>query len=293
MGKTKIEWSEYSWNPVTGCSKISEGCRNCYAERMAKRLAGRYGYPEAPHHFDVTLHPDRLDEPSHWKKPRMIFVVSMGDLLHEEVPLQTVLSVYNVAEDAPQHTYLWLTKRPHRALEFHRRYIQGQWLPNIWIGVTAENQKCADERIPILLQIPAAVRFVSCEPLLGPVEFWHDWLWPYAGVRCPRIDWAIAGGEGGPNARPMHPQWARDIRDQCIAANIPYFFKQWGEWTPLSAFQVEYLPPRGIEYTWPDAKEVYRVGKKVAGRLLDGREWNQLPNRINNGESSVDSNSVA
>lgn len=186
MGKTKIEWTEYSWNPVTGCTPASEGCQNCYAKRMATRLKGRYGYPE-DEPFKVTLHPEKLKEPLKWKKPRRVFVCSMGDLFHEQVPDEYIAKVWEVMSNASQHTFLVLTKRPQRMKDFLARlgwYIHdrdgypmeavldegGKYtLKNVWLGVTAENQQRADERIPILLQIPAAVRFVSIEPMLGPV----------------------------------------------------------------------------------------------------------------------------
>ena len=261
MSKTKIEWAGHSWNPITGCSKISTGCRNCYAERMARRLAGRYGYPKAPHHFDVTLHPDRLDQPLHWKKPRTVFVCSMSDLWHDDVAEQFIWRVLKVTRDAPQHIYQILTKRPGRMAPVMRecyarlRAAYGSKAEepqrNLWLGITAENQATADKRIPILLQTPAAVRFVSCEPLLGPIDL-HvkrkvgGVVYDYIG-----LDWVIVGGESGPGARPMNPQWARDIRDRCQATGVPFFFKQWGAWR--------------------------RVGKKKAGHLLDGQEWREFP----------------
>jgi protein gp37 len=259
VGKTKIEWTEYSWNPVTGCTPASEGCQNCYAKRMATRLKGRYGYPE-DEPFKVTLHPEKLKEPLKWKKPRRVFVCSMGDLFHEQVPDEYIAKVWEVMSNASQHTFLVLTKRPQRMKDFLARlgwYIHdrdgypmeavldegGKYtLKNVWLGVTAENQQRADERIPILLQIPAAVRFVSIEPMLGPVVIPEEWP-----------DWVICGGETGPGARPIHPAWVRSLRDQCQAAGTPFFFKSWGEWAE------------------------HNVGKKKAGRLLDGRTWDEMP----------------
>ena len=271
---TKIEWTDETWSPVTGCTKVSEGCRNCYAERMAKRLAGRYGYPadgmycitcmeyhegeECPtclgrliprSSFDVTLQPDRLDQPLRWKKPRMVFIPSMGDLFHKDVPFEFVDTVFDIMARADRHTFQLLTKRPERMLAFTQEWDYGDWLlPNVWFGVSVENQEMADERIPLLLQTPAAVRFVSCEPLLGPVELGYECLecgeyYRFSeisnaegecrdGVGCSGserwrgVDWVIVGGETGPGARPMDPDWARDIRDQCQEAGVPFFFKQ-------------------------------------------------------------------
>lgn len=244
---TKIEWAEETWNPITGCTPISEGCQNCYARRMAKRLAGRCGYPfENP--FKVTLHPDKLEQPLRWKKPRMIFVCSMGDLFHEDVPDQIIGQVWHYATMAKQHTYLFLTKRPDRMKDIFTRiantYPNQYPAPNIWLGVTAENQARADERIPITLQIPAAVRFVSVEPMLGPIRLQRDWLMcpggaeyghgmsltrVHAGGCCdrhPRIHWVICGSESGPNRRKTKIEWIRDLREQCISANVPFFLKQ-------------------------------------------------------------------
>ena len=244
MSKTKIEWTEYSWNPVSGCTPISEGCQNCYARRMAKRLRGRCGYP-ADEPFKVTLHPEKLAEPLKWRKPRKIFACSMGDLFHESVPESWILAVYTAMEKCPQHTFLILTKRIHRAAEVLNKFTGRSWpLPNVWLGVTAENQQRADERIPILLEIPAAVRFVSVEPMLGPIRLQRDWLMcpggaeyghgmsltrVHAGGCCdrhPRIHWVICGSESGPNHRKTKIEWIRDLREQCISANVPFFLKQ-------------------------------------------------------------------
>lgn len=174
---SKIEWTDETWNPITGCTKISAGCAHCYAERMARRLAGRCGYPEAPNHFDVTYHPDRMMQPTKWKKPRRVFVCSMSDLFHDDVPKHVVWAIWSRMSCTEQHTFQVLTKRPERALSvLNDLYAQHNWgdpSPNIWLGVTAENQRAANERIPFLLQIPAAVRFVSCEPLLG--RCWGRW----------------------------------------------------------------------------------------------------------------------
>lgn len=259
MARTKIEWTDMTWNPVTGCTPISEGCQNCYAKRMAKRLAGRCGYPKDDP-FLVTLHPERLNEPMKWKTPRRVFVCSMGDLFHEDVPFEYIHGIWDIIKAYPQHTFLILTKRPQRMAEVVNRiyglerlgWSKGFW-DHVWLGVTAENQQRANERIPILLQIPAAVRFVSVEPMLGPVDL-SEWLggtWYCETCECtvdpefvpfseihypcenyldfiPGIDWVICGGETGPGARPMHPDWVRSLVLQCKNAGVPIFVKQMG-----------------------------------------------------------------
>lgn len=237
---TTIEWTARpgttgeTWNPITGCTKVSEGCKNCYAERMAKRLAGRFGYPtDDP--FKVTLHPDKLDQPLHWRKHRTVFVCSMGDLFHEDVPTTYLAAVWNVMETAYNHIFLVLTKRPERMRDFLpisgrvRGYMEP--LDNVWPGVTAENQEQADKRIPVLLQVPAAVHFVSIEPMLGPVIIDH-WLGD-AYSSCHGgfdrgLDWVIVGGESGPGARRMDCNWALDTVRQCQAEGVPVFVKQLG-----------------------------------------------------------------
>jgi len=243
MMPTKIEWTNETWNPVTGCTKISEGCKNCYAERMAKRLAGKYGYPEQPHHFDVTLHPDKLNQPAKWKKPRRIFVCSMGDLFHEDVNFEYVLKVWKVVAENNQHTFQVLTKRPEQMLKFVQ-WLAGadhisiaEFPQNVWVGITAENQKTADKRIPLLLRVPAAVRFVSVEPMLEPVDISGYYLDFYGQGRKEMIDWAICGGETGPGAREMKAEWAWNLYHQCKDARVPFFFKK-----PGDAFQGGELP---------------------------------------------------
>ncbi len=320
MSKSKIEWTERVWNPVTGCTKVSQGCKNCYAERMAKRLAGRCGYP-ADEPFRVTLHPDRLGQPLHWKKPSRIFVNSMSDLFHQDVPDEFIERVWAEMYSNAQHTFQVLTKRPERMLHWYRHSIRAsmslEFPPgNIWLGVSAENQETADQRIPLLLQTPAAVRFVSCEPLLGPVDL-CEWLCCTAcadtcgGTRkpaglsvvahCknPRLDWVIAGGESGPGARPMHPDWARGLRDQCAAARVPYFFKQWGEWRPPAEgeeYNTMNSGPRQArlvdqcgnihctrEASGPDAVTMICVGKVGAGNCLDDRQHLEFPSTRSRG----------
>lgn len=272
MGQTKIEWADAVWNPVTGCTPVSEGCHNCYAKRMATRLRGRFGYPDS-FSFRVTLHRWRLKDPLHWRKPRRIFVCSMGDLFHDYVPDEFIRAVFGIMALTPQHTYMVLTKRARRMQEFFRRLqadaanvpargvrgvpyeddrlnltvmaalqsygisarFQRTWpLHNVWLGVTAENQQRADERIPVLLQVPAAVRFVSVEPMLGPVDLWsrayleRHWMPNDLNHSVPGLNWVICGGETGPGARPMELAWVRSIVDQCRCAGVPVFVKQLG-----------------------------------------------------------------
>lgn len=343
MAKTKIEWADAVWNPVTGCTPISEGCQNCYAKRMVNRLRGRCGYPtEDP--FKVTLHRNRLIEPLKWKKSRRVFVCSMGDLFHEDVPFSYISMVFDVmcswrwpnkeAErlgdesllEDPGHIFMVLTKRPKRVLDWlwwmgeHWRGdspvninldAERHFGKHIWIGVTIENQQRADERIPILLQIPAAVRFVSVEPMLGPVDltriggdlygngrinalkglqnddtYVHEYNLRWKTKHCGELNWVICGGETGPGARPMHPDWVRSLRDQCQAAGVPFFFKHWGEWCHPDQMQGGYDRPYKVfhfnkkEYSSfleKDHDLVIKCGKKKAGRLLDGRTWDEMP----------------
>lgn len=286
--KSKIEWTDATWNPVTGCSKVSQGCKFCYAERVFPRP-----YP-GREFTDVRCHPERLEQPLKWKKPRRIFVNSMSDLFHEKVTTDFILQVYVTMLHADQHVFQILTKRPERMLRFFRDLQKSvtDWpLRNAWLGVSVEDQKTADERIPILLQTPAAVRFVSYEPALGPVDF-SRWLpiQTVGGVEMETwLDWIIAGGESGPHARPAHPDWFRQVRDQCQAAGVPFFLKQWGEWGPqgqiLNCSARKSLCSRRYNWNKPrtdiplesDCRVSFRVGKKAAGRLLDGREWNEFP----------------
>jgi protein gp37 len=249
MGKSKIEWTEKTWNPITGCTKISEGCQNCYAERMAKRLAGRFGYPADDPFKPGTFHRQKIDEPLKWKKPCRIFVGSMGDMFHHDVHHVDMKDIQAVIKESPQHTYIFLTKRPDIMLRYTDVLPDG-WPSNCWLGVTAENQQRADERIPILLQIPAAVRFVSVEPML---EFMDLSYWlngapeQFAPARWrqtyPPLDWVIAGPETGTGARKANNEWFRDLRRQCFFARVPYFLKKTAD----------------------------------GGRLLEGREWNEYP----------------
>ncbi|EME71421.1 Gp37Gp68 family protein [Paramagnetospirillum caucaseum] len=379
--RTKIEWTDATWNALRGCSKVSAGCTNCYAEGMAGRFSdpGQWGYgiatrePESLERYilrgrwtgKVVLDEKALFKPLHWKKPRRIFVTSIGDPFHPAVTDDMLDRLFAVMALAPQHTFQLLTKRPERM----RAYLDGaatpiriasasvsmavgdlRWsnpcgtdgwwpLPNVWLGVSVENQPAANERIPHLLATPATMRFLSCEPLLGPLDL-ERWLridWQCQGCKgffrgrhrkiCPDcgreefwsgshafngrsmkpnpvvppqggrgIDWVIVGGESGPKARPMHPDWAIALRDQCSAAGVPFFFKQWGEWGP---YDEDHCPAtadidpydadeRGIWMT-PDGgranfgtrfnrnAQMIRIGKKAAGRRIDGREHLDVP----------------
>ena len=231
---SKIEWTQSTWNPVTGCTKISAGCRNCYAERLSRRLQAM-GSPNYANGFELTLHPHTLEIPLGWKKPRTVFVNSMSDLFHKNVPLDFIAQVFDVITRAPRHNFQILTKRSNRLLELSDSL---PWPENLYMGVTVENADCRF-RIDHLRQTPAAIKFLSLEPLLGPLP----------NLNLVGIDWVIVGGESGPAARPMRPQWATDIRDQCLNADIPFFFKQWGG-----------------------------INKKKSGRTLQGKTWSQSPN---------------
>ncbi len=231
--KSRIEWTESTWNPVTGCSKISPGCKNCYAERMALRLRamGNQNYANG---FDVTLHRHVLEYPLRWKQPQTIFVNSMSDLFHREVPDSFIFDVFDIMNRAPQHRFQVLTKRSDRLCQLNPELAWGE---NIWMGVSVENSDYR-YRIDHLRNTGATIKFLSLEPLLGPIpELCLD-----------GIDWVIVGGESGPKARPMNPEWVTEIRDQCIEQNVPFFFKQWGG-----------------------------VNKKKAGRLLENQTWDQMP----------------
>lgn len=296
--RTGIEWADATWNPVTGCTKVSGGCDNCYAETIANRFAGTPAYPNG---FQVTLRPERLGLPLRWQRPRRVFVNSMSDLFHADVPDAYIAQVFAVMALASRHTFQVLTKRPGRMksllasrdfrLAVHdeiegrtaRQHSEVWPLPNVWLGTSVETQKWADIRIQHLIETPATVRFLSCEPLLGPVRLCscdgaahqvqrHPFL---KNPACPlhgqnRIDWVIVGGESGPGARPMHPDWARLLRDQCTVAGVPFLFKQWGEWRWAREAD-------DAAHEMAGASTVQRVGKKAAGRELDGIVWDQYP----------------
>lgn len=376
MGETTgIEWTDATWTPVrahydstlvlrdaetgrvdevrhqaTGwhCEHVSEGCRNCYAETMNKRLGTGLDYkpgnlaPRGP--VEMFLDEKLLLAPLKWRKPKRIFVCSMTDLFADFVPDAFIDRMFAVMALCPQHSFQVLTKRPERMREYFAELLasarwllwpspvggkhmfdpldqSGIWpLPNVWLGVSVEDQAAADARIPLLLDTPAAVRFLSCEPLLGPVDLTaHLWGRPVPCPGCPKdidcdcntlprhmlddepdIAWVICGGESGPGARPMHPDWARGLRDQCAAAGVPFLFKQWGEWVPFDHLggihlsrDVEFYPevtvlPDGTVREWhPDfprtrptgdnMRPVFKVGKKRAGRLLDGVQHDGMP----------------
>ncbi len=230
---SRIEWTESTWNPVTGCTKISAGCLNCYAERMAKRLHAM-GCSNYRNGFEVTLHPHVLQKPLKWKQPQMIFVNSMSDLFHEKVSLDFIQRVFDVMQKASWHRFQVLTKRSERLLDVYHLI---DWPENVWMGVTVENADCV-YRIEHLRNTGAFVKFLSLEPLLGPIK----------DLNLSNIDWVIAGGESGPGARLIEPDWVRGIRDQCIDSKVPFFFKQWGG-----------------------------INKKKNGRILDNRTWSQMP----------------
>jgi protein gp37 len=383
---SSIEWTDATWNPIRGCTRVSEGCRNCYAEVMAARFSdpGQWGHGLArrvaqpgggtDHRWtgEVALVDEALDLPLRWRRPRRIFVNSTSDLFHEKVPDAWIDRVFAVMALAPQHTFQVLTKRPERMREYLTRPVQGPWarrmhrvddagrqadatdawrrvhhalcemlpntppkqlnlasemqephgdgfmprwpLANVWLGTSVEDQDTANARIPHLLATPAKVRFLSCEPLLGPVDLTRVKS-PVYGEVCaltgylgsgmygdygPKLAWVICGGESGPGARPMHPDWARSLRDQCTLDRVPFFFKQWGEWAPDTGpfrdrqdpimegkaacavwtgqrwdhYRDCYGPPAPIPLA---AEWMYRLGKNRAGRLLDGRAHDEFP----------------
>ncbi len=232
-----IEWTDTTWNPVTGCTKISVGCDNCYASRFSERFRGVPNHPFETG-FDLTLRPERLTQPLGWKRPRMIFVNSMSDLFHKDIPRAHVEAVFDTMERANWHTYQVLTKRSTILMKFiNDRYRLRPAPAHIWLGVSVENQQ-ATSRVAHLQRANAGVRFLSIEPLIGPVT----------KLDLSKIDWVIVGGESGPRARPIEREWVVDVRNQCVSAQVAFFFKQWGGRSP-----------------------------KTGGRMLDGREWNQFP----------------
>lgn len=233
---SKIEWTDATWNPVTGCNKVSPGCKRCYAERLSRRLRAA-GMAKYRNGFEVTPHPDTLEHPLRWRKPRTIFVNSMSDLFHDLVPDQFVRDVFQVMEKAHWHRYQVLTKRPDRVVELNDSL---PWPPQIWLGVSVESSTYIP-RIDLLRKTGAAVKFLSLEPLLGPLP----------DLNLDSVDWVIVGGESGPGARPMEAEWARDIQKQCADGEIPFYFKQWG-----GVFRNKY------------------------GRELDGKTWDEMPVRL-------------
>lgn len=366
---SKIEWTDATWNCLRGCTPVSRGCENCYAARVAYRLGGELttGYPMPYHGLTrltsdgpkwngtIKLVPEKLDEPLSWKKPRMIFVNSMSDLFHEEVPAEFIAAVFGVMALCPQHKFQILTKRPSRMRDFMRSWLGApgenpvldrclpalqralvfpvptcsantqEWpLPNVWLGTSVEDQKTAETRLPPLYQTPAAYRWISAEPLLGHIDlklneqecaqcrgagriYGPDWEAKNArtcpacnGTKIetgfPKLAWVVAGGESGTDARPMHPDWVRALRDQCNHSGVAFLFKQWGEWKPLDPGQLPcpkepaiLLHPagntRGIgagsltNALEPSQRDQWmrRVGKKIAGRILDGDLHDEYP----------------
>jgi protein gp37 len=237
--KTAIEWTDATWNPVTGCTKVSPGCDNCYAARFSERFRGVPGHPFESG-FDLTLRPERISQPLEWKKPRMIFVNSMSDLFHKEIPKSHISRVFETMEKADWHIYQVLTKRSSLLRRFlNERYPARKAPPHIWFGVSVEDER-ATSRISQLQSANAGIRFLSVEPLIGPIT--------RLDLKC--IDWVIVGGESGPRSRPIDPRWVIDIRNQCVKAKVAFFFKQWGG-----------------------------RSSKAGGRLLEGQEWNQFPMR--------------
>ena len=360
--KSNIEWTDATWNPITGCTLVDDGCRHCYAAHLITSwpaignhpsrvgLARKNAAGESKFTGEVRFNAEWLTQPLHWKKPRRIFVCAHGDLFHPSVPDDWIDQVFAVMALAPQHTFQVLTKRPERAREYLTKlFVEvDEWdrieqaalclgatvdqaveagnlfdkpLPNVWLGTSISDQASADLRIPQLLATPAAVRFVSTEPLLGPVDLTLDGLvclpcpnadgaiidWTTGQTECCShcdytgvgsewgIDWVIVGGESGPHARPMHPDWARSLRDQCVTAGVPFLFKQWGEW--ISTYDRNRDDPDwrnipkpgdwdkkrwlnlagGQGFHGDNLNMMRRIGKRAAGRMLDGQEWSQFP----------------
>jgi protein gp37 len=233
MSKTTIEWTETTWNPTTGCTKISAGCKNCYAAVLARRLQAM-GQKKYKNGFDLTLHANAVNDPYKWKKPKLVFVNSMSDLFHQDVPLHFIQQVFEVMNNTQKHTYQVLTKRAERLLELSPFL---KWTPNIWMGVSVEDMRVV-ERIDHLRQTSAQVKFLSCEPLIGPLD----------SLNLNGIDWVIVGGESGPKSRTMESEWVERVQQQCADQKVAFFFKQWGG-----------------------------VRKKKTGRLLNGRTWDEMP----------------
>ena len=293
---TSIEWTHWpgrvgvSWNPTRGCTRVSEGCRNCYAERIAARFSGKdyenqhnpfAGFAEMTPSGSrwtgrVELIPKKLEEPLRWKEPCAVFVDSMSDLFHEKLSAKDIISVFEVMAACQQHVFIVLTKRPER-IEPVLFGAEGRWYlgggdyyPHIILGTSVEDQATADLRISVLLNSGwLGPTMVSAEPLLGPVTL----------EASQGLSWVVAGGESGPGARPAHPDWFRTVRDECQAAGVPFFFKQWGEWAPhtigstRNTFRHDFAPHTPTN----TLSSVFRVGKTRAGRLLDGREWSEFP----------------
>lgn len=238
MAQSSIEWTEMTWNPTTGCNKVSAGCKFCYAEVMSKRLKAM-GVEKYDQSFNLRTHEHELETPYKWKKSKVVFVNSMSDLFHKDVPIEFIQKVFRVMKDNPQHVFQVLTKRAD-VLRYYDSEGLLDWSHNIWMGVSVENEKVMN-RIDLLRETNARVKFLSCEPLIGPLP----------EMNLQRIDWVIVGGESGRKPRPMKPEWVSEIKDQCIEADVPFFFKQWGG-----------------------------TNKKKTGRELEGRTWDEMPEKI-------------
>ena len=233
MAQSKIEWTELTWNPTTGCNKVSQGCKFCYAEVMSRRLKAM-GLEKYSNGFEVTLHEDALKIPYTWKQPKIVFVNSMSDLFHKDIPLEFIRRVFKVMNDNPQHVFQVLTKRADVLFKYHKAL---NWTHNIWMGVSVENEKSLN-RVNLLRRTKAKVKFLSCEPLIGPLT----------NLNFKKIDWVIVGGESGRRPRPMKPEWVFEIHNKCIEENVPFFFKQWGG-----------------------------TNKKKTGRVLKGKTYSEMP----------------
>jgi protein gp37 len=320
---TTIEWTDATWNPITGCSVVSAGCKHCYAMKLAGTRLRNHPSREGltvdtgagpVWNGQVRFNEQWIDQPLRWKRPRRVFVCAHSDLFHQNVDNEWLDRVFEVMARAPQHTFQVLTKRPARmaayvnsrhaemnvrdAVKYDDHAPSLQWpLSNVWLGVSVEDQETSDDRIPLLLQTPAATRFLSLEPLIARVDL--DYTRANFADGLPWIDWAIVGGESGAGARPMHPDWARELRDHCKAHKVPFFFKQWGEFHPATDHDLdemgclsdpivihtsgarEYRPLEAFMLTGPGAQPGWvgmcKLGKKRAGRMLDGREHNAFP----------------
>lgn len=315
--KSKIEWTQTSWNPLVGCTKVSEGCRNCYAIRFSHRMS-----TTVPSYFGITkkingkpewsdkirVDRNKLRWPLTWKRARMIFVNSMSDMFHERVDDLDIAEIFAIMATESRHTFQILTKRPQRMAKLltdetfkksvttylhnwgYSLKLDNVWpLRNVWVGASVENEKSAIERVPYLLMTPAAIRWISAEPLLGRITKCS------LGIKLRGIQWIVAGGETGPNARPAYPDWFRALRDLCVSSGVPFFFKQWGEWGTVENLKVYknsqlaivdpatgdfFLRNKTYNLLMPveKSRHMIRAGRKAAGRLLDGKEWNEYPN---------------
>jgi len=284
--KTKIQWTDYSWNPITGCSKISPGCLYCYAEARAKRFAGTAGYPEGKHYFDVTYHPDRVKQPLSWIKGKKIFVCAMGDLFHEKVENSWLNDIFKIMSSSPWHTYLILTKRPERMVEYVNSLNR---IPrNLWFGVTTESQKEANTRIPVLLELNTSNIFVSAEPLLHQINFeridtaggtFNALGEGTTGIVKNYVKWVIAGGESGVKARPSSPDWYAFIQYQCRKNRTDFFFKSWGTWIDIRNLDEDLIEKHQV-FSFDDQNTVVKFSgdmPKFVKEILFGKKQQQFP----------------